>query len=872
MSAKIAPAGEDNFPKRRKSVRESAHFSSPSRQRFTRLMIRFIQVSDTLKPILDSPWFKNAMVISLMFALFGGGIFIVTGAPDDPGIAILDALMSLVTVLFLVEMIINCIVDYGHYPLSFFFWMDALGTVSMIFEISALLGSHGKMVTSGGSVDAVLMRTARAAKVGARVGRLSKLTKCISYYFRDKDDPAVDKSKPAEAKVLSQKLMITLSTQVSLLTILLVLVVPLFAIGQYPEADLSMRLWADRLEAQYKRAYDQAVALGEGGSSTIFESSVIELRDFYDSVNYDIFNLDGYPEELNGYMVSGESKLDRVEAPPQLSFVFRVQVSQCLLQRPGCSDGKLANLDFNFMGPKQIEAGQEMAMVFFIILVMILTSVNLSHTLDRMVVQPMERMLGMVKSMASDILKQFGLDDGMEGHHADDEEDLEETELIEGIFKKFAKLASLAAGRNEATEEELAGMDEAAKGVMMDMMNVQVTSHVDAPRRPSHVSKGSNGNGEDEVTHTEQVEVPAVAALPIPKKTIDSWDFDVLALEVDGQSKIALYIFFDSHLGKITGRSFTDVDTFHRFHTVVKAGYNDLPYHNYAHACDVLHTVYRLLVLTHGSAWLGSVDHYALLVAALCHDVGHAGKTNPFLVEVGDELALRYNDKSPLENMHCSTLYDICSREETDVFKQMDKESRKHARRTCIASILHTDNVNHFEMVREISKIYEMASDICDGQAQEGDALSEHYMEHVLQKNSLQWLELFLHFADVSNPLKPFNICLKWAWRVLDEFFDQGDEEKRLGIPVGMLNDRDKINRPGSQHGFINFLVAPLVCATVKLFPPLHPVYTQMASNLEQWKDLWIQEVKPTEEEIAKKDADVQKIKDQALELERRTL
>lgn len=38
-----------------------------------------------------------------------------------------------------------------------------------------------------------------------------------------------------------------------------------------------------------------------------------------------------------------------------------------------------------------------------------------------------------------------------------------------------------------------------------------------------------------------------------------------------------------------------------------------------------------------------------------------------------------------------------------------------------------------------------------------------------------------------------------------------GDEEKRLGVPVGMLNDRDVVNIPGSQHGFINFLVAPLV-------------------------------------------------------------
>ena len=33
----------------------------------------------------------------------------------------------------------------------------------------------------------------------------------------------------------------------------------------------------------------------------------------------------------------------------------------------------------------------------------------------------------------------------------------------------------------------------------------------------------------------------------------------------------------------------------------------------------------------------------------------------------------------------------------------------------------------------------------------------------------------------------------------VDEFFAQGDKEKELGIPVGMLNDRDKVNRRGQQ-------------------------------------------------------------------------
>lgn len=91
-----------------------------------------------------------------------------------------------------------------------------------------------------------------------------------------------------------------------------------------------------------------------------------------------------------------------------------------------------------------------------------------------------------------------------------------------------------------------------------------------------------------------------------------------------------------------------------------------------------------------------------------------------------------------------------------------------------------------------------------------------------------------------------------------------------MGLPVGMLNDRDKINRPGSQHGFISFLVAPLVCSTVKLFPGLHELYSQMADNMAQWRTLWIEDVKPSEEEIAKREADITKHRDMAVELAKR--
>ncbi|CAE8614407.1 unnamed protein product [Polarella glacialis] len=877
---------------RRKSVTSISSNSSWKRSLASNRGFR--RAGHILKPSADSYLFKTVMVVCLIFALFGGSLWILLDIPDDPGNIVLDTLMCIVTALFVLEMIFCCLVDLAEYPLSFFFWMDVLGTASMVFEISFLLGTAGKIQTASASIDAVLLRTARAAKVGARVGRLSKLMKCLSYAFLGKVNK-VNTNSTVEAKVLSQKLMLTLSTKISLLTIVLVLVVPLFSIGQYPEEDLSMRLWGQKLEGDYRRSYLDLVT-SNGTTTQIFSESVGEMVKFYEDANYVPFSIVGFTEEVifanHSASIPGASMLQQAE-PVRKSSIYRQEVPVCLVVRQGCTDEARAALYFNFKSPAQVEAGENMAMIFFIILVMVLVSINLSHTLDKMVVQPMERMLTMVKSMAGDILRQFGLEDDTTDtlSNSDAGGIAEETELIEGIFKKFARLAALAAERNDMTEAELANMDQEAKGVMMEMMNVQVqeSKPILLENRKNSKTKVDNHSdflkqilgkvGTDSTADTDDADdgtfsqllrndAPAVSALPVPRSTVDTWALDVLALEPDGQTKIALHIFFDSRLGQSTGRSWVNVDTFHRFHTAIKGGYNDLPYHNYAHACDVLHTVYRLLVTTRAEKWLSTIDQYALMVAALCHDVGHSGKTNPFLVETNHELALRYNDNSPLENMHCARLFEVCGHDDMDIFMRMDKAAKKQVRRVCIAAILHTDNVNHFEMVREVSKVYEMAPEVCDAQARvRGGEINQNYQELVLQKNSLLWMELFLHFADVSNPLKPFEICHKWAWRVLEEFFAQGDEEKSLGLPVGMLNDRDKINRPGSQHGFINFLVAPLVASTVRIFPPLHPLYSQMASNLEEWRHLWIKDVQPSPEDVAKKDADLQKVKDIARDL-----
>ena len=46
-----------------------------------------------------------------------------------------------------------------------------------------------------------------------------------------------------------------------------------------------------------------------------------------------------------------------------------------------------------------------------------------------------------------------------------------------------------------------------------------------------------------------------------------------------------------------------------------------------------------------------------MLVAPACHDVNHPGLNNIYLVNTSHTYALRYNDKSVLENHHASQCF-----------------------------------------------------------------------------------------------------------------------------------------------------------------------------------------------------------------------
>lgn len=79
------------------------------------------------------------------------------------------------------------------------------------------------------------------------------------------------------------------------------------------------------------------------------------------------------------------------------------------------------------------------------------------------------------------------------------------------------------------------------------------------------------------------------------------------------------------------------------------------------------------------------VEQMSLLISAICHDVGHPGVNNPFLIDTSHDLAVRYNDRSPLEMMHCSRLFSIARDDEgKNIFQNFSHETYKEIRKICV--------------------------------------------------------------------------------------------------------------------------------------------------------------------------------------------
>uniref|UniRef100_A0AAV2LBT1 Phosphodiesterase n=1 Tax=Knipowitschia caucasica TaxID=637954 RepID=A0AAV2LBT1_KNICA len=248
--------------------------------------------------------------------------------------------------------------------------------------------------------------------------------------------------------------------------------------------------------------------------------------------------------------------------------------------------------------------------------------------------------------------------------------------------------------------------------------------------------------------------------------------------------------------------------------------YNSIPFHNFSHCFCVTQMMYGLIWITELRTKLSRTDLLIMITSALCHDLDHPGYNNVYQINAQTDLALRYNDISPLENHHCAVAFSILSKPACNILKNVTSDQYKQIRSGMIKCILATDMARHNEILNKF-KSFQPTFDFSN---------KEH--KEVLMK-------ILVKVSDISNEARPVSVAEPWLDCLLQEFFNQSDTEKSRGLPVTPFMDRDKVSKPSSQTNFITFVLLPLFTELTKLFPCLElHILDPVRRALEYYGDL----------------------------------
>ena len=336
---------------------------------------------------------------------------------------------------------------------------------------------------------------------------------------------------------------------------------------------------------------------------------------------------------------------------------------------------------------------------------------------------------------------------------------------------------------------------------------------------------------------------------------IDTTDFDIFSLdeltEKKGSYIVGLEILNRIDLCK-TG--IIDINTLKNFLQIVVDSYSreNAIYHNDLHAADVMQTTYTMIVRGElvKKMKLEDLDKFAILVGAICHDLKHTGQNNMFHINSKSKIAIRYNDISVLENYHIANTFKILKNEKYNILKNFKPEEFRILRRRIIDGILATDMANHQKVIGEIKKKVDSYS-ITNGINFTNIFAVETSKLFDVQQSMLN---MCLHTADISNPAKPEEISNKWTYRVYEEFFRQGELEKKLGLSVSLLCDRDTTNVNKAMIGFINFIVLPTIDLLVNCIPEVVQYSINIRNILKKHEKGYKEDMEKEEKEKKEKE------------------
>ncbi|KZT64550.1 HD-domain/PDEase-like protein [Daedalea quercina L-15889] len=264
-------------------------------------------------------------------------------------------------------------------------------------------------------------------------------------------------------------------------------------------------------------------------------------------------------------------------------------------------------------------------------------------------------------------------------------------------------------------------------------------------------------------------------------------------------------------------------------------------YHNFHHALDVFQASYYFLYRAgmvppvsivlqpdsrtwkrdrdvtdgHLVSCLSEQDLFALLIAAIGHDVGHPGLSNAFMKNAKTPLAVVYDDKSVLEQMHYSLILHIMRHNGLALL--LDRPCSGQAlRKLLLGTVLATDMSVHAEFMANFQELVA------------GNDVGEH-------KRKVLVCQALIKCADISNPSRPHNVSKHWAAALESEWTGQLLLEQHLHLPTTVKPSDHPLGQAKGQVFFISTFAKPLFELVAQGIPELAEFAQQCRENLAIW-------------------------------------
>ena len=325
-------------------------------------------------------------------------------------------------------------------------------------------------------------------------------------------------------------------------------------------------------------------------------------------------------------------------------------------------------------------------------------------------------------------------------------------------------------------------------------------------------------------------------------RTIYDKDFDIFNLKklVGYQNVLPLMCHFMFKIFGLIDSRIIRVKKLIPFLTTVSDNYLESTlYHNSLHGADVCHSLFIYIINSNFEEICETtvLDILGLMVSATGHDLGHPRYNNNYHINSSSELAIKYNDISCLENFHTSTLFRILRKDENNIFENMDVNDYKHIRKRIVNQILATDMVNHAMVLSSVkAKISSLELDNDSKENKKFIFLSG--VENSKFDEQQMMFNYLIHTADLGHNTQKFEISLQWVELLTYEFWKQGDSEKEKNLNISFLCDRNNVDVPTSQVGFLRAFILTTFDILVTMFPNLEFTVNNAKNNINEWQKL----------------------------------